>query len=190
MEKLYPDLHSSAPPDPLVFRIEEIKCAREELQALKNTRYKIVKKYKKAITGIESARGTLSTISASTGAASVITLATVVGAAVAIPLGIVSASSGALALLIMPVAKYYNKKLTKHMKIFTMLQTKLTAMLMRISRIIDDGQVSDQEFKDLMADKQQLLNQIETLKSQKIVYEVDKNAIKEEVKQELIKNIK
>ena len=188
--KICPEPHASAPPDPVVFRMEEIKSVREELTRMKDNRYNLTKKYKKVVNALDGAISGLGTVSAATNAAGLGLALSVVMAPMAIPFGAVGVCTGILSLMFIAPSKYYSKKLTKHTKIMTAIQTQLTAMITRVSRIIDDGKITDQEFGDLMTDKQKLYDHIAIIKREKVVYEVNEGELTEKLKRRIISNIK
>lgn len=192
--KLYPRLNeepSAPPPDPVVFRMEEINRFRDELAAIQEKRYCLVKRYANINTGLTSVISGLGTASVACGATGAILASTGIGIIPAVPLAVTAAISGALAVALQAPKKFYEKKRAKHQKILESVRATADSVVKRISRIIADSNITDKEFSDLMADRSGLYNAIKTIKKIKsgddAVSEAD---IEEKVKQRIAAMLK
>jgi hypothetical protein len=75
------------------------------------------------------------------------TLATGVGAIVALPLGIVSVAVGTVGLIGSTVQKIWLRKLEKHDRLLTLAEAKLSTINGLVSKGLMDNHVTDEEFK-------------------------------------------
>lgn len=185
-EELYPKL-PSAPDNPhfsndgtlntILMRRRRINEIYKELNLLKEKRYNTYKKYSKAYSGLNNtaiALGTLATIESIAG---ITTSLTVIGLPVGIVLTSIGAFSGATSALLATMAKHYEKKRFKHMKIYNTIDTRITVLDKAISRIIDDNIITNEEYNSVLDGYTNIKNIL--------IDKVDVNKLREELKKEL-----
>ena len=150
------------------FRLDEINKIKDYLNAEIKERKDIVKKISKYIVAFDYADKLFIILSASFGAVSVISHATVVG----IPIGIGGASLTLIFTVTTGVVeKFLNitrKKKKKHNKIITIARNKLNIIETLISQALIDFDISHEEFSKIIYEKnnyEQIKDNIRNAKS-------------------------
>ena len=128
----------------------------------------------------------LITLSMGLGAAGVGLLSTIIAAPTVVVLESLALCTGVLSM----VGKYASKKLTlkaqKHEKIKVLVEAKLNSISTLISKALNDGNISDQEFSLIMSEFskfQEMKNDIKTKTREQIRQETN-NSLKERGKRE------
>lgn len=168
--KLYPDLPSSAaipsaPPDPIVFRLETLRQYEKEVKNDIIKRRHSYKKYAKAHSVIESAQVVCSTISAASSTAGIATAFTVIGLPVAAVLTGAAAFSGFIALASSPALRYIANKKKKHDRFAQILKIFLINLNDKISKFVKDGNLSDEEFTEITGMYLRVKDELRAVKS-------------------------
>ena len=139
--------HSEAGHNYRLKKIQEIQMNLEE-QRLK--RRNLSEKYFKTLKWVNNADAALITISLALGATSVGLLSTIICAPAVIGLECVALCTGILSI----VGKYASKKLTlkaqKHEKIKTLIDDILNILSTLVSKALNDGNISDEEFSRII----------------------------------------
>ena len=146
--KLYPNLASA--PDPVVFRLEKLKDIETEVKQAILSRRHTYKKYAKANSVFKSIQATCAGLSLSSTAGSIATGITVVGLPFTVILGSVAAFTGFISLVSTPVLRYTETKKKKHDRLGQMLKIFLITLDKKISKFTSDGNLSDEEFSEIM----------------------------------------
>ena len=135
------------------FRLDEINKIKDYLNAEIKERKDIVKKISKYIVAFDYADKLFIILSASFGAVSIISHATVVG----IPVGIAGASLTLIFTVTTGVVKkllnIMRKKKKKHNKIITIARNKLNIIETLISQALIDFDISHEEFSKIIYEK-------------------------------------
>lgn len=189
--QLYPDLTKLAEnstPDSS-FRITQIIEIKKYFENEIETRRGLYNKYKKALNAFTSANHAFATISVGTAAASISTIAGLITAPVGMVLGGISLASAFLG----GISSYVNKKLIltkllKHEKILIVAISKMNTINDLISKSILDNNISDDEFKLILTEKEKyigLRNQARNGARQQSVKGVSVSEIKKNLEKEV-----
>ena len=139
------------------FRLDEIKTIKDYFNAKIKERKDIVKKISKYIVALDYADKLFFTLSASFGALSTVSHATVVG----IPVGIAGASLTLIFTVTTGVVKKVlntaRKRKKKHNKIITLARNKLNIFETLISRALIDFDISHEEFSKIIYEKNKII---------------------------------
>ena len=145
---LYPELSSGqgAPPDQS-YRLQEISRIREDLEAEREKRAQLEKKYRRASNILNGCDTTLLLISALTGVGGVGLLSTIVAAPVVIGLEATALLCGVAGAAGKILGRRLAVKVKKHCEIRVLAVSKLNTISDHVSRALMDGVISDDEFK-------------------------------------------
>ena len=150
------------------FRFDEINKIKDYLNAELKERKDIAKKISKYIVAFDYADKVFITLSATFGALSIVSHATVVG----IPVGIAGASLTVIFTVTIAVVKKLlnitRKKKKKHNKIITLARNKLNIIETLISRALTDFGISHEEISKIIYEKnnyEQIKDKITNAKS-------------------------
>ena len=150
------------------FRFDEINKIKDYLNAELKERKDIVKKISKYIVAFDYADKVFITLSATFGALSIVSHATVLG----IPVGIAGASLTVIFTVTIAVVKKLlnitRKKKKKHNKIITLARNKLNIIETLISRALTDFDISHEEISKIIYEKnnyEQIKDKITNAKS-------------------------
>lgn len=143
--KLYP--HLDMLEQGTNFRLSEVSNIRKSLQDEASQRARARRRYKVAYTTSFAVNTAVCAVSSLSTAGAVGTLATGVGAVVALPLGIVSLVGGGVGLIGSTVQKILLKKLEKHDRILALAEAKLGTVDRLVNTALNDDHISDSEFE-------------------------------------------
>ena len=180
--------YASAPPGEVhiversvqTYRLEHISEIQKQLQLERYKREQLAKKYKKASASINVVDNILVVSSLGMGAAGIGLLSTIIAAPLTIALEGASVCVGLLSVIGSHVVKKLNKKAEKHNNIKVLADSKINTISSHISKALNDGEISDDEFK-LILDELDKFNQMKKEIRLKITAELDA-----ETKQSLI----
>ena len=150
---LYPNLdqhlEDSTKDEGKTFRLRRISDIRETLEKELETRGRYRRRYKSAYnTAIYLNAGAgLTSVSSSIVAAAT---ATGVGIIASVPLGFTAVASGVLSVVSAAVSKILLKKVEKHQQIKLIASAKLSSVNGLVSRALQDGQISNEEFQIIL----------------------------------------
>ena len=151
---LYPErLGQGAPPDQS-YRLQEISRIREHLEAERDKRAQLEKKYRRASNILNGCDTTLLLISALTGVGGVGLLSTIVAASVVIGLEATALLCGVVGAAGKIVGRRLAVKVKKHCEIRVLAASKLNTISDHVSRALMDGVISDEEFKLIVGELQ------------------------------------
>ena len=158
-EKLYPALPSAPQSDDEshIYRLKKIEEVEVFLRAEISEREKLYKKFKRHATTTQILDHTLITATVITGSGSIVTLCTGVGLPASIALASVSLILSLTTVITRKTSKLYDTKAKKHDKITVLAQTKLDSVHDTVSKAINDGHISPEEFQRVIHEKQRYL---------------------------------
>ena len=132
------------------FRLKRISDIREFLEKELETRGRYRRRYKSAYnTAIYLNAGAgLTSVGSSIVAAA--TAATGVGIIASVPLGFTAVASGVLSVVSAAVSKILLKKVEKHQQIKLIAAAKLSSVNGLVSRALQDGHISNEEFQIIL----------------------------------------
>ena len=117
--------------------------------------YKNFKRYSTSVSIVEHALITATVIAGSGGLAA---LCNGIGIPVSITLGSISITLSVAIVVTRKINKMYDAKIRKHDKIGVVAQTKLGSIHDTVSKAINDGHVSAEEFQRVVYEKQRYLH--------------------------------
>ena len=163
-ETIYLRLQATAPIENETFRLNKIQDIQKDIETCITQRSNLNKKYNRALTIVNTADGVLSTATLTMGAVGVGLLTTIVAAPVVLALEIAAVGAGGLSI----VSKYITEKLKikadKHKQIQTLAEAKLNTMYDHISKAIQDGRISEEEFSLILSEHSKFKSMIEDLR--------------------------
>ena len=168
------------------YRLKQINDIQSYLEDQSERRRHLSKRYSKTNKVITSADGILSTTTLGLGVTGVVLLSTVVATPIVLVMESASIGTGFLC----AVAKYVNKKLStkeeKHRQIHILAESKLNTIQDHISKAINDGYISDEEFKMILdeADKYRKMKEDLRIKN---IKESEKDSLIEKGRSEIMK---
>ena len=157
------------------FRLDEINKIKDYLKVEIKERKDIVKKISKYIVAFDHADKLFITLSASFGALSIASHATIVG----IPVGIAGASLTLIFTVTTGVVKKLlnitRKKKKKHNKIIALARSKLNIIETLISQALTDFDLSHEEFSKIISEKNNYEEIRDNIKSVKSINDLNKH---------------
>ena len=135
-------------------KIEEVEVF---LRAEISERERLYKKFKRHATRTQILDHTLITATVITGSGSIVTLCTGVGLPASIALASVSLILSLTTAITRKTSKLYDTKAKKDDKIAVLAQTKLDSVHDTVSKAINDGHISPEEFQRVIHEKQRYL---------------------------------
>ena len=158
-EKLYPSL-ASAPQDDdesHIYRLKKIGEIEAFIQNEILERERLYKKFKRYSTSVRIVDHTLITATVITGGGGLAALCTGIGVPVSIALASVSLILSLTSAITRKTSKLYDTKAKKHDKIAVLAQAKLDSVHDTVSKAINDGHISPEEFQRVIHEKQRYL---------------------------------
>ena len=158
-DKLYPLLPSAPQHDDEshIYRLKKIEEVEVFLRAEISERERLYKKFKRHATTTQILDHTLITATVITGSGSIVTLCTGVGLPASIALASVSVILSLTTAITRKTSKLYDTKAKKHDKITVLAQTKLDSIHDTVSKAIEDGHISPEEFQRIVQERQRYL---------------------------------
>ena len=148
--KLYPNLSSAPPENPQV--VYHLSIIQAKMQGLKNKEQMFKQKYEKynkILNRLTWLNACSSGISIATGISSVATFATFVRLPVSVALGATSMTGAIASGIISVLAKKYQKKLKKVIRLIDIVTPALVVFEMVISGASKNGVINEEEFNTL-----------------------------------------
>ena len=158
-EKLYPSLPSAPQHDDEshIYRLKKIEEIEAFLQNEIFERERLYKKFKRYSTSVRIVDHTIITVTVLTGGGGLAALCTGIGVPVSIALASVSLILSLTTAITRKTSKLYDTKAKKHDKIAVIAQTKLDSVHDTVSKAINDGHISPEEFQRVIHEKQRYL---------------------------------
>ena len=158
-EKLYPSLPSAPQHDDEshIYRLKKIEEIEAFLQNEILERERLYKKFKRYSTSVRIVDHTLITATVITSGGGLAALCTGIGVPVSIALASVSLILSLTTAITRKTSKLYDTKAKKHDKITVIAQTKLDSVHDTVSKAINDGHISPEEFQRVIHEKQRYL---------------------------------
>ena len=151
---LYPELSGQGAPPDQSYRLQEISRLRKHLEAEREKRAQLEKKYRRAVNILNGCDTSLLLISALAGVGGVGLLSTIVAATVVIGLEATSLLCGVVGAAGKIVGRRLAVKVKKHCEIRVLATSNLNKISDHVSRALMDGVVSDDEFKLIVEELQ------------------------------------
>ena len=171
IEKLYPNIPATAPPDDESYRLKKIDELEKFLRDEISTRDSLTKRFKRRATATSISDTSIATAITALEVASIVILTTGIG----IPISVVLASTGLLlgigSVVIHKTQKVFDSKTKKHDKIKTLAESKLDTISGIVSKAVEDSHISHQEYQLILKEVEhyrKMKEQIRT-KSKKVV---------------------
>jgi len=165
--KLYPNL-PSAPPDPIVFRLEKLKDIEKEVKSTILNKRNTYKKYSKVNSTFKSIQVVCTGLSVGSTTGGIATALTVVGLPISIALASVAAVSGFISLASVPILNYTESKKKKHDRVGQILKIFLLNLNNKISKFTSDGNLSDDEFEEITSMYLKVREELDLIKHKQI----------------------
>ena len=169
------------------YRLEHIKQIRNYLEKDSDIRRALSKKYSKISTGLNYTNYCLNGISAASGIVSVSTLPTITLIPLSIILGGISIATSSLSILSSKLNKKFKNKESKHRDIYNLSENKLSLINSLISKALEDGQISTNEFDIILKEEKHYRLHKEDIRRKNKT--LDEEKIKNELKESLLEPI-
>ena len=159
-KRIYPPLDdiASAPPDESqIYRLKKIEEIENFFNEEIKQRERLYKKFKRYSTAVRMVDHTLITTTVITGGGGLAALCTGIGVPVSIALGSISICLSITTIITRKTNKIYDAKIKKHDKIGVLAQTKLDSIHDTVSKAIEDGHISPEEFQRIVQERQRYL---------------------------------
>ena len=151
---LYPSLSGQGAPPDQSYRLQEISRLRKHLEAEREKRTQLEKKYRRGVNILNGCDTAYLLISALTGVGGVVLLSTAVAASVVIGLEATSLLCGVVGAAGKVLGRRLAVKVKKHCEIRVLATSKLNTISDHVSRALMDGVISDDEFKLIVEELQ------------------------------------
>lgn len=148
---MYPELHDDAN----MYRLNKISELEQRLTKEKDDRKSLYKKYKRAINVADGFDVTFKFIGISLGAAGIGLLTTIVGLPIVLPLEVSALVCGLFGIAGKFVSRRLQLKANKHDELKVIASTKLNSVRDLISKAINNGKISQEEFSFILDEFEQ-----------------------------------
>ena len=173
--KTYSDLTTLSLNDQTKFRLNEINKTKDCFEFEIQEREAVIKKLSKYTAALDYTDKTLTVLSATSGGISIISFTNVIG----IPAGVISASLTLVFSLttgiIKKLLKETRKKKKKHSKIIMLAKSKLNSIETLMSQALIDLEISHEEFKTIINEKEKYDQMMESIRNTKRQREFSEN---------------
>ena len=169
---LYPTL-PTAPPD-FNFRLENIRGVEEFLNAEIKERDHLQKKFKRCESTAKIVDTTLTAVTVVSAGSGVAAISTGIGIPVSIALGSLGLATSIVSSIVRKLIKVYAVKAKKHSDITVVAQTILDGITCLISKAINNGDISPEEFETIMKEKERYLTKKMEIRSKvkRIIHDI------------------
>ena len=154
--------------------MDEINKIKDYLNAEIKERKDIVKKISKYIVACDYADKLFITLSASFGALSIVSHATVVGIPVGLPGASLTVIFSVTTGIVKKLLNITGKKKKKHNKIITLAKNKLTIIETLISRALTDFDISHEDFAKIIYEKNNYEQMKDNIRNAKCINDLNK----------------
>lgn len=190
MTKLYPKIVNAnlVEDDPLEpsapvldgdnFRLQHITKIQKDLQDELNNYSRCRRRYKSAFNTVSNIHSAVSLGTIATSATGLGLIISGIGAPAGIALASVSVGCGIGSLLSDFILRKVNKKLQKHTAISQLANSKITSIQKLISTALEDGNISDSDFKKIVDDYENYQSQKQSIQSKMRSGPSDINSLK------------
>ena len=134
------------------YRIEKIREIQFYLEEEIKQKRELSKKYFRAVKWINNIDAALIALSMGLGATGVGLLSTIVAAPAVVALKSVAVGAGVFSMIGKYMSKRLSLKAQKHEKITVIAEAKLNSIRDHVSKALDDGKISDQEFSLILTE--------------------------------------
>ena len=167
--KIYPKIPTAPDQDFIEansYRMNEILDIRKYFENEKEKRRKTHKKYSKAISVSFATEDVLFATSVGLGVSGVGLLATIVAAPIALGLEISALGVSVGSIILKFIGKKLQRKIERHLKILTLIEAKLNTIQDHISKAIEDGNITHEEYILISQEKTKYEEMVEEIRSQ------------------------
>ncbi len=173
------------------YRLKEISKLRSKLTREKDERAKLYKGYKRFINTIAGIGTTSNGISLTAAGISVVLVSTGLGIVIAVPLATASGVLTCIGIACNFINRKLYTKLKKHDNIKMAAESKLNSILEIVNTAINDGKITQDEFKIVVDEVQRYYELKDTIKGKtlKVVLEEEKEFLIDKGRQEILKKI-
>lgn len=192
-QPLYPKLPTAPPPDIIEannYRIQKILDIQNSFEKNKEERRKTLKKYTKVLSAFNTTDTVLTAAAIGTGVAGVGLLTTIVAAPIVLGMEIAALGMGAGSIIIKFINKKLQQKADKHRQILILSEAKLNTIHNHISKALDDGRISEEEFKLILEEETKFREMKEVIKHHERINTAKNLENHANEKEELVKKIK
>ena len=184
--KFYPKIVNGnviEPTAPLIetpdnFRLQHITKIQDNLQKELNNYSRCKRKYSTAFNTVSNIHSTVSGVTIATSSTGLGLIASGIGAPAGIVLAGVSVGCGLASLASDLFLKKINNKLQKHIAISQLANSKITSIQKLISTALEDGNISDSDFKKIIDDYENYQSQKQSIQSKMMTGPTDINNMK------------
>ena len=147
------------------FRLQHITKIQKDLQDELNNYSRCRRRYNSAFNAVSNIHSAVSLGTIATSSTGLGLIATGIGAPAGIALAGVSVGCGIGSLVSDFILKKINKKLQKHISISQLANSKITSIQKLISTALEDGNISDSDFKKIVDDYENYQSQKQSIQS-------------------------
>ena len=180
---LYPTL-PTAPPD-FNFRLGNIRAVEEFLNTEIKERDHLQKKFARCESTAKIVDTTLTSVTVVSTGGGIATLCTGIGIPASIALGSLGLATSIASSIARKLTKVYAVKAKKHSDITVVAQTILDGITCLVSKAINNGDISPEEFDTIMKEKERYLTKKMEIRSKvkRIIHEITESQRQEILKQ-------
>ena len=171
-------LQPTAPLQPDNFRLQHITEIQKNLQDELNNYSRCRRRYNSAFNTVSNIHSAVSFGTIATSSTGLGLIISGIGAPAGIALASVSVGCGIGSLMSDFLLKKINKKLQKHIAISQLANSKMTSIQKLISTALEDGNISDSDFKKIIDDYENYQSQKQSIQSKMMTSPTDINSIK------------
>ena len=171
-------LEPTAPLEPDNFRLQHITKIQKDLQDELNNYSRCRRRYNSAFNTVSNIHSTVSFGTIATSSTGLGLVISGIGAPAGIALAGVGVCCGIGSLMSDFLLKKINKKLQKHIAISQLANSKITSIQKLISTALDDGNISDSDFKKITDDYENYQSQKQSIQSKMMTGPTDIDSIK------------
>lgn len=190
---IYPHLDTTAAAiDVNRVRYDKLKEMQTNLSKLQSERKKLYKRYGNITSVLQNISIVLAAIAMVETTAGIATTVTVMGAPVGLALAGLGAVTGFLSAIFTPICKHLTKKKAKHAEKCGVYNAGIATLDSKFSEAINDGHISDKEYKGIVEDYNAILSQALNSNAQDMtnIREEAKKQVEEEIQKKLMKAVK
>ena len=185
-DHIYPDLTSED------YRLKKISDVQTAIESELGHYEQVLKKYKRARTGLSRCAQVSGTLSALISGGSLATALSGLGIVVSIPLGSIAGVLGIVSVGCAAISRRFEKKISKHDRTVQLARSKLSSIVELISKALNDGRVSHEEFTLINAELvrfRQLKNEIRSTPQEAQPKAFETANVEERVRKEILNSL-
>ena len=189
-DHIYPDLKAEPAED---YRLKKISDVQTAIETELGHYEQVLKKYKRVRTGLNRCAQVSGALSALISGGSLATALSGFGIIVGAPLAGVASVLGIVSVTLAAISKRFESKISKHDRTVQLARSKLSSIVDLISKALNDGRVSHEEFTLINAELvrfRQLKNEIRRKAPQEAQPKtLETDSIEERVRKEILSSL-